>query len=672
MAGKVLVLGVDGMDPRVTKLYMDQGLLPNIARFVQNGSAREGLNMLGSNPTITPPLWTTLSTGAEPRTHGITCFWNQHPDKLDTAIYNLDSRMCKAEPIWNVTTEAGKKTLVWHWPGCSWPPTSDSPDLHVVDGMQPAFVNMATANVDSDKRLYASEELQELRYQKAGAAADNGSGCIMTDLGEELQGTEGGSGADACNNIMTGAKETRNIIFDHYDGELAFSKNPCDAIYSPITAAKNWAEAPADAKECTLLFFDGQMRRPCLITKNEHGIYDTVSMYRSKKEMQLIVSLKVGESAFCVVDEMVIDGTVTPISRSYRLHELAEDGSKLFLWSGIAYDLTKDSCWHPKSLYQEVIKNVGLIPTKGIAGSQSEGDAQMSLKFWETYLNWQSDAILYLLKEHGYSAIFTHVHNIDSDGHGRFQYIKPELRENNGLTTEFYKAYRQKAYQLTDAYLGKFAHLLDEGWTILVVSDHGIIIPTEDFTPIIGDGFGLSVPVMRELGYTVMKKDENGNDIKEIDWSKTRAVQIHSTYIYLNIKGRNPEGIVDPADQYDLETQIISDLYNYRENGRRVISIALRNKDAIAFGYGGEGMGDIVFFVEEGYNRPHGDALSTFRGAYDSSVSPIFIAVGQGVKKGYTIQRYIKQIDVTPTVATLLGVRMPAQCEGAPMYQIFQ
>ena len=90
----------------------------------------------------------------------------------------------------------------------------------------------------------------------------------MTDLGEELQGTEGGSGADACNNIMTGAKETRNIIFDHYDGELAFSKNPCDAIYSPITAAKNWTEAPADAKECTMLFFDGQMRRPCLITKN--------------------------------------------------------------------------------------------------------------------------------------------------------------------------------------------------------------------------------------------------------------------------------------------------------------------------------------------------------------------------------------------------------------------
>jgi len=27
---------------------------------------------------------------------------------------------------------------------------------------------------------------------------------------------------------------------------------------------------------------------------------------------------------------------------------------------------------------------------------------------------------------------------------------------------------------------------------------------------------------------------------------------------------------------------------------------------------------------------------------------------------------------VAPTMAALLGVRMPAQCEGAPIYQIFE
>ena len=36
----------------------------------------------------------------------------------------------------------------------------------------------------------------------------------------------------------------------------------------------------------------------------------------------------------------------------------------------------------------------------------------------------------------------------------------------------------------------------------------------------------MNVGVMEALGYTVMKKDENGNDLREVDWEKTRAVQI--------------------------------------------------------------------------------------------------------------------------------------------------
>ena len=63
--------------------------------------------------------------------------------------------------------------------------------------------------------------------------------------------------------------------------------------------------------------------------------------------------------------------------------------------------------------------------------------------------------------------------------------------------------------------------------------------------------------------------------------------------------------------------------------------------------------------------------LSTTYGDCETSLSPIFVAAGKGIKKGYKTDRYIRQIDVTPTMATLLNVRMPAQCEGAPAYQIF-
>ena len=128
LTDKFLVIGVDGFEPRLAKKFLDQGKMPNLQKFIERGACREDLVLLGAMPTVTPPLWTTLATGAYPGTHGITCFFGQHPENLDEMVYNLDSRRCKAEPLWNVFAEdAGKKTLVWHWPGSSWPPTSDSP-----------------------------------------------------------------------------------------------------------------------------------------------------------------------------------------------------------------------------------------------------------------------------------------------------------------------------------------------------------------------------------------------------------------------------------------------------------------------------------------------------------------------------------------------------------------
>lgn len=79
-----------------------------------------------------------------------------------------------------------------------------------------------------------------------------------------------------------------------------------------------------------------------------------------------------------------------------------------------------------------------------------------------------------------------------------------------------------------------------------------------------------------------------------------------------------------------------------------------------------------IFFMEEGFNIIHMDSLSTQQGYYHTSVSPIFVAAGPGIKQNYRTERVIRQVDVAPTIATLLGVRMPQQCEGAPAYQIFE
>jgi len=171
-----------------------------------------------------------------------------------------------------------------------------------------------------------------------------------------------------------------------------------------------------------------------------------------------------------------------------------------------------------------------------------------------------------------------------------------------------------------------------------------------------------------------MKVDENGNKLHEIDWSETYAVQQRGNHIYLNIKGRDEHGIIEPEDQYEWEEEIMTRLYGYKHpvSGKRLIALALRNRDAILLGMGGPECGDILFWIAEGHNYDHGDSLSTSYGYAGTSVSPIFIAAGKGIKENFLTDRIIRQVDVAPTVAELTGLRMPAQCEGAPVYQIIE
>ena len=365
--------------------------------------------------------------------------------------------------------------------------------------------------------------------------------------------------------------------------------------------------------------------------------------------------------------------------RNVILDELEADGSHLVIIVGIAVDSTNNTLWHPATFNDEIISNVGLIPAMIGSGSAVPRLARnWMLAGWEEMCDYQAKALNYCATEGGFDVIYSHIHNVDAMGHKFWHHAKPRANTPEAIArAEEYQDIILEVYRQTDRYLGQFLHLLDEGWTIMIFSDHAQVASKHDL-PLLVDINGICTPVMEELGYTVLKRDENGNRIGEIDWTKTRAVMQRDGHIYLNIKGRNKhgdiDGLVDPADQYELEEQIMTDLYGYKDpkTGHRVVSVALRNKDAVLLGQGGPEAGDICVWIAEGYNFDHADSLSTTYGESDTSVSPIFIAAGQGLQKGVETDRMIRQVDFAATVAALAGVRMPAQCEGAPVYQIFE
>lgn len=671
---KILLLGLDGMDPRLTRKYVDAGLMPNTAEFIRRGSARKDLVMLGGHPTVTPPMWTTLACGCYANVHGITDFCRLGGD-IDKVAYNFDSRLCKAEQLWNVFAEAGKKTLVWHWPGSAWPPSSDNPNLYVVDGTSPGSVGMSVAQIEGEYLLSANVNQTDVTFRRKAASEANAA-CVITGL--ELEEDDGKSLLGKIGALKSEEGHT-HVITDFSQGTSAVTENALDLALSPVKDAYGWTEAPEDAKEFTVLLSGGLIRRPALILKGEDGKYDRVAIYKSKKDLDPIVVLTPHVMARSIQDEAIVGDKKYRVIRNFKILELAEDGTQLSMYISPSMDIDNDSVYHPKRIYKDLCENVGYPTPTSDVGCQSDTlITECMLDSWYSNTDWQAKAIHYMIESEDIDVIFSHYHAIDLEEHMFIKHLADKEWNRNPVSQA--EKWMENLYKQADYYIGKFLHLLDEGWTVFIFSDHGQVAPPHDLQ-LLGDPGGLNVGVMQELGYTVLKKDADGNDLKEVDWTKTRAVANRSCNIHLNIKGRNKhkqpdssyiDGIVDPADQYELEEQIMTDLYGYRDKktGKRIVSVALRNKDAVLLGYGGPECGDIVYWIAEGYNFDHGDSLSTTWGVADTSVSPIFIAAGPGIKEGYETDRIIRQIDFVPTVAVVGGVRMPAQCEGAPVYQI--
>jgi predicted AlkP superfamily phosphohydrolase/phosphomutase len=73
---KMIVLGLDGLDPVLTRRWIDEGRLPAFAKLLRQGDFRP----LGTSlPPQTPVAWSNFITGMDPGGHGIFDFFNRDP-----------------------------------------------------------------------------------------------------------------------------------------------------------------------------------------------------------------------------------------------------------------------------------------------------------------------------------------------------------------------------------------------------------------------------------------------------------------------------------------------------------------------------------------------------------------------------------------------------------------
>jgi predicted AlkP superfamily phosphohydrolase/phosphomutase/Flp pilus assembly protein TadD len=113
-ATRVIVLGLDGMDPQTIDLLMAEGKMPNFARMRREGAYGRLQSM---HPLLSPVIWTTIATGKTPDQHGIGHFTalDEKGDQLP-----VTSHMRKVKALWNIESDAGRKVGVVGW-WATWP-----------------------------------------------------------------------------------------------------------------------------------------------------------------------------------------------------------------------------------------------------------------------------------------------------------------------------------------------------------------------------------------------------------------------------------------------------------------------------------------------------------------------------------------------------------------------
>ena len=112
---RVIVLGIDGMDPKAMDLLISEGKLPNFARLRREGAYG---TLLSSKPMLSPLLWTTIATGKPPTQHGIGHF--SAVNEATGTRLPVTSEMRRVKAVWNIASERDKRVGVVGW-WATWP-----------------------------------------------------------------------------------------------------------------------------------------------------------------------------------------------------------------------------------------------------------------------------------------------------------------------------------------------------------------------------------------------------------------------------------------------------------------------------------------------------------------------------------------------------------------------
>jgi predicted AlkP superfamily phosphohydrolase/phosphomutase len=624
---RMVILGLDGLDPVLADQWIAEGHLPNLKKLAGQGSYSR---LRTTYPSISPVAWSSFMTGVDPSRHNIYDFLNRdvrtYKPKLSSSEVNPSTRtiqvgdwiipvgkplvrnMRKSRAFWNILGDHGIPANILRVP-LTFPPEKFAgallsamcvPDLR---GTQGSFTYYTT--------------------NAAEAGETHGEDAVEATGGERR--------------LVTLENSELNTVLPGPDNSMRKDGGPVEIPFS--------LKLDNDKHEAVLKIHGKSYR----LKEREYSPW-------IKLTFKPAPGVKVYGIARFYITKMTPEFGlyVTPIN--------IDPGRPALPISWPSY----------YSVYLQ--KLIGDFATLGLAEdtwalNERVIDEEAFLKQTLELHNEREAMFFNALKKSREGVVACVFDGTDRLQHMFFRYLDDKHPANKGKDIEKYKDTILNMYKQADEMVGRIMGMLDPEEHFMVISDHGF----SSFRR------GININTwLRDNGLLFLKDDAtlSADWFASVDWSRTKAYAFGLGGIYINKEGREGQGIVGKGEETEVvKRTIIEGLHGLRdeENDDVAINDIFDNAKLHPSGPYRDNGPDLIV----GYNRGY---RASWEGAVGRVSKTIFIDNTKSWSGDHCIDpRLVPGVlfsnraietedpaigDLAPTILTQFGVDVPDHMTG--------
>lgn len=515
---RVVILGLDGQDPVLTKKFMDAGMLPHMQRLAEEGCYAP---LRTTFPSISPVAWSSFSTGSNPGRHNIFDFLARDPK---TYLPDLSSV--------RITTVPRELNF-----GLFKIPFGTKPSI---EGFRRS---RSFWSVLGDKGIMSQVIRVPITFPP-----EKFKGMLLSAMCvPDLRGTQGTFSLYTTDKERL-ANATGGVFFPFGSDDKDPGTLTGDLLGPDVGSRTEGVISGGDLGEASPTLNQTALRIPFKLKVSGDS---AVLQLPDKK-----VTLQKGKYSEWV--QLTFSAGVGKKVRGIALFRLTKTGEQTELYvTPINIDPGKPALpiSHPQYYAIYLSKLIGPYATLGLAEDTwgLEENAIDDDAFLEQVyiIHEEREKMLFnAIKTQKKGLIACVVDTTDRIQHMFWRYREDGRPDEREKGADRHLNAIEDLYRRMDDLIGRVRRELDEDTVLIVMSDHG-------FKPF-NVGFQIN-NWLHQNGYLHLKEghETSADWFAHVDWSRTRAYGFGLGGLYVNLKGRESQGIVEPGQEYqDLKAEL--------------------------------------------------------------------------------------------------------------------